>query len=456
MSTAVPFDAAPASLSARSSLYRAIWRWHFYAGLISVPFMILLAVTGSVYLFKAEINRTVFAYRNVVQAQAAPMQAPSRLAAEATAAVPGTRLKSYAEPASPTSSALVTVTGDGAKILVYLNPYTGQVLDTVDADTEFMFVARKLHSLVYFGDYASYLIEAVGGFALILVATGFYLWWPRRRAGGVVTVRGTPAKRIWWRDVHAVTGAFAGVVIFFLAATGMPWSKFWGAHVQNYASQAGVGYPPALWDDVPSSMVPMSEAATKPGWVVETAPVPASTPTGAAAIGLDRAVENAHALGITRGFEMSVPGDETGVYTAAIYPADLAKERTIHFDQYTGKPLVDLAFKDYGPIGKAIEFGINVHMGQEWGLPNQLVMLATCLAIILSSVAAVVMWWKRRPVGRVGVPPYPAEARVYRALWIAAAALGLAFPITGGAILLMLAVDLLVIRTVPPLRRAFD
>ena len=455
MSNAVPLDAAPASPSARSSLYRAIWRWHFYAGLISVPFMILLAVTGSIYLFKNEINHTAFAYRNVVQAQATPMQPPSRLTEEALAAVPGARLKSYAEPASPTTSALVTLKGDDGKTLVYMNPYTGQVLDTVNANTEFMFVARKLHSLVYFGDYASYVIEAVGGFALILVVTGFYLWWPRRQAGGVLTVRGTSRQRIWWRDVHAVTGALAGVVIFFLAATGMPWSKFWGAHMQDYANTAGVGYPAKLWDDVPSSTVPMSEATTKPGWVMENAPVPASTPTGAAPIRLDRAVDEAHKLGITRGFEMSVPGDETGVYTAAIYPADLGKERTIHFDQYTGKPLVDLAFKDYGPIGKAIEFGINVHMGQEFGLLNQIVMLATCLAIILSSVAAVVMWWKRRPVGRVGVPPYPAESRVYRAFWIAAVALGLAFPITGAAILLMLAVDLLVIRTVPPLRRAF-
>ena len=86
---------------------------------------------------------------------------------------------------------------------------------------------------------------------------------------------------------------------------------------------------------------------------------------------------------------------------------------------------------------------------------NQLFMLTTCVAIILSSLAAVVMWWKRRPVGRVGVPPYPAEARVYRALWIAAVALGLVFPITGIAIVAMLIVDLLVVRTVPPLRRAF-
>lgn len=55
------------------------------------------------------------------------------------------------------------------------------------------------------------------------------------------------------------------------------------------------------------------------------------------------------------------------------------------------------------------------------------------------------------PLGRVGVPPYPAEARVFRALWAAAVALGLVFPITGLAILFMPAFDLLVIRTVPPI-----
>ncbi|MBN9136430.1 MAG: PepSY domain-containing protein, partial [Phyllobacterium sp.] len=47
------------------SLYRAIWRWHFFAGLLVIPFMLNLAITGGLYLFKDEIDNTVFAYRNV-------------------------------------------------------------------------------------------------------------------------------------------------------------------------------------------------------------------------------------------------------------------------------------------------------------------------------------------------------------------------------------------------------
>lgn len=38
-------------------LYRRIWRWHFYAGLFVLPFILILSVTGAIYLFKPQIDR---------------------------------------------------------------------------------------------------------------------------------------------------------------------------------------------------------------------------------------------------------------------------------------------------------------------------------------------------------------------------------------------------------------
>ena len=64
------------------SLYRAIWRWHFFAGLLVIPFMLNLAITGGLYLFKDEINDTVFAYRNVVADAPATLK-PSAIVAAA-------------------------------------------------------------------------------------------------------------------------------------------------------------------------------------------------------------------------------------------------------------------------------------------------------------------------------------------------------------------------------------
>ncbi|WAJ29779.1 PepSY-associated TM helix domain-containing protein [Antarcticirhabdus aurantiaca] len=445
---------APSSTLAIDT-YRAIWRWHFYAGLIAVPFMILLAVTGSLYLFRDEIDGTLFAHRNVVAAQASAPLPPSELVSRAQAAVPGSTLSAYREPAGPTGSARIALRADGEAVYAFVNPYTGAVLDTVAKRQEFNEVVRKLHSLDYFGSYANRLIEAIAGFAIILVVSGLYLWWPRRQTGGVVTVRGTPSKRVFWRDTHAVTGAVAGLFIAFLAVSGLPWSSFWGGKLTEIATATGTGYPAALWDAVPTSGEHAAHAMDTVGWTMESSPMPMSHAAAAAPIGLDRAVAVARSKGMAPGFEVTPPADAAGVYTAAVFPADLAKVRTIHIDQYAGEPLVDIGYADYGALAKLTELGINVHMGQEFGLANQLLMLATCLAIILSSVAALVMWLKRRPAGRLGVPPYPTSRRVYGALWAMAIAFGILFPLSGLLIVAMVAVDLLV-RNVAPLRRAFS
>ena len=39
-----------------SAAYRTVWRWHFYAGLFCLPFIIVLSLTGAIYLFKPQID----------------------------------------------------------------------------------------------------------------------------------------------------------------------------------------------------------------------------------------------------------------------------------------------------------------------------------------------------------------------------------------------------------------
>ncbi len=42
--------------SRAKSIYFMTWRWHFYAGLFVIPFMLMLSVTGLVMLFDDEIE----------------------------------------------------------------------------------------------------------------------------------------------------------------------------------------------------------------------------------------------------------------------------------------------------------------------------------------------------------------------------------------------------------------
>ncbi|OBZ96814.1 PepSY-associated TM helix domain-containing protein [Pararhizobium polonicum] len=433
---------AAVAVRSPSDLYRAVWRWHFYAGLLVLPFLVTLAITGALYLFRDEIDGLVHAdLKRVEITENGAKATPSAMVAAALAAYPGTAVK-FTDPASSDTSAEITVnTPASGKLAVYVNPYDGKVLGSLPDRGTIMWTIRTLHSLKYFGSFARSLIEIAAGWSILLVATGIYLWWPRRQTGGVLSIRGTPKRRVFWRDTHAVSGIFVGFFIVFLAVTGMPWSGVWGGKVNEWANGSNFGYPAGVRTAVPMSDEHLDHIA-KTSWSLEQARVPqSSSGDGAAAIGLDGAVAVFDRLGLHRGYAVNIPATADGVYTGSVYPDDLAQQRVVHLDQYSGKPLIDMSYADYGPLGKALEWGINVHLGQQFGLANQLVLLAACIAIVLLAVSAGIMWWKRRPKGSLGVPPMPVDRRVFRGLIALLAIGGILFPLVGVSLAVMLALD---------------
>ena len=174
--------------------------------------------------------------------------------------------------------------------------------------------------------------------AALLVGTGIYLWWPRGQRGGVVSVRGNPQRRVFWRDLHAVTGLFVGVFIVFLAITGMPWSGVWGGKVNEWANGSNFGYPDGVRVNVPMSGQTLDQIA-KTSWSLEQAQIPESTGHGAP-ISLDDAIARFDALGLHRGYAVSLPQKPEGVFSGSVYPDDLSQQRVVHLDQYSGEALL--------------------------------------------------------------------------------------------------------------------
>ncbi|WP_404464396.1 PepSY domain-containing protein [Vreelandella aquamarina] len=435
-------------------LYRAVWRWHFYAGLLVLPFLIALSLTGALYLFDDELDALIHSDLKRVEVQQATQPAAS-LVSSALREHPGTPVK-YTSPATPRSSAEVTVNSlTGERLAVYVNPYTAEVLGALDDRGTVMWTVRYLHSFKFFGQTPRKLIEIAAGWSILLVATGIYLWWPRKGSGGVVSVRGKPKSRVFWRDLHAVLGIFIGGFIVFLAITGMPWSSIWGGQVNQWANGNNFGYPAGVRVEVPMSNAYLSDQGST-SWSLEQARVPESTPPAVPAprIGLNNAVAQLEALGLQQGYSVNLPTTAAGVYTGSIYPDDLTQQRVIHLDQYSGEPLLDMSYADYGPLGRWLEFGINVHLGQEFGLINQLLLLAVCIAIIVMCVSAGVMWWKRRPSGAMGVPPLPTDKRVFRGLIALLVIGGVLFPLVGASLIVMLIIDWLIVRPLQERRPA--
>lgn len=423
-------------------LYRTIWRWHFYAGLICLPFFVWLATTGGVYLFRDELSLVFEKKILVVERTAAAPLRPETLLAQALAAQPGTAIR-YKPAETPGRSVEVGVI-DGAEQVtdVFINPYTGAVLGKVKHDQRLMTVVSNLHSLILFGPIPNLIIEVVAGWAMLLVASGVFLWWPRGRKGGVLSVRATPGRRLWWRDLHAVTGVFVASVLLFLASTGMTWTGFWGDRLGRITDAMGLGMPASV---SPATFASDSLGATVPGsWTMNRSAAPTSPDTSPAPLTLTAVMARARTLGMPSGYVIRLPGDPTGVFTLQISPRTATGQRVVHLDQYSGRVLADIGFKDYGPVSKGVEWAIATHMGGQYGRANQLLLFAGCLGIIALCISSVVMWWKRRPTGRLAAPPAPPRRGLISAFAVFASVLGLLFPLLGLSILIAFTIDRLV------------
>ena len=53
-----PADTKQPGTSGR--MYRVVWRWHFYAGMIVAPVLIVVAATGGLYIFKDDLAAVVY------------------------------------------------------------------------------------------------------------------------------------------------------------------------------------------------------------------------------------------------------------------------------------------------------------------------------------------------------------------------------------------------------------
>ncbi len=410
----------------RGALYRAAWRWHFYAGLVVLPLLAWMAATGALYLYKDGIERLL--YRDWIEAPAiAPPLPASELVERVEAQLDG-RVTQIVRPAGAGESwRLAYATPDGGERMAFVRPDVGLVLGTARAGGP-MATLKELHSLARLGPTANALTEIAAGWAIVLVLTGLYLWWPRG-GGRALSLAGRVGERRFWRNLHASTGAIAGAAILFLALTGMPWTQVWGGAFHRLVAASGAGVPPP--PGATGGATHRHDAALP--WTLRGRAEPRGGTGGD--IGPDRAMAIAMARGLAPPFALDLPRAPGEPYRIAATTERTGAVRVIHVDPASGRTLQDLRFADFGIGARAFEWGIFTHQGGQYGAANRLVMLAACLAMLVLAASAPVMWWKRRRGRGLAAPPPPDDPRQARGLALLMTALGLCFPLTGATML---------------------
>lgn len=426
--------------------YRRVWRWHFFAGLFVAPLLLMLALTGGLYLFDAEIDDWWHQAHNRVTV-AEQVQPLAMQEAAVLAAYPGARLQKYLHPFAPDRAAQWSLTTSaGERLDVFVDPYRAQVQGAVASRLRPMAIVSELHGELMIGPVGDWLVEAAASWTLVLVATGLYLWWPRRwRLAGVVWPRWQSGGRRFWRDLHAVPGAINAVAIVFLVLSGLPWAGFWGGQLASLGTLTAATAPSPNFSEAPGRDAPTvaaGTAATTAGgghvhdandltlpWSIRHAPVPAGT--GPGDFSLQQVLELAQLRGVRTDLprlRLFHPRDAQGVYLVSHVPDRAQDQRTIYIDPRDGRVIDDIGWDRYSPLGRAVEWGVMVHLGRQFGLANQLIALLVCVLIATGVLAGVVLWWRRRPARGLGAPQAPARERLPAGLKILLLLLALMFP----------------------------
>ena len=436
-----------------NSVYRTIWRWHFYAGIIFAPFLLILAITGSVYLFKPQIEQMIYKDYWVVTQNGEKLPASQQIE-EVKALYPDAIVTTYRPGETETRSSEVGISQNNESLTVFIDPYTGDSLGTLNNDDRIMDKIEEIHGELMAGTIGDRIVELVACWAVVLIITGLFLWFPRKKEKifGVVIPRFNKGRRILRRDLHVVPAMWITGGMLFLIMTGLPWSGFWGTNFQTIVTNTGTGYPPSVWvGNAPASDVKTKDIAEVP-WAAENLDVPISDIQGLIKLPIDDVVSIANREGIHPSYTIYIPNEKEGVYTLSAFPPKAQDEVTMHIDQYSGAILADYRYDHYGLMGKIIAWGITLHKGTQFGMINQIVSLLICLGMILVTVSGFYLWLKRKPKKEMGAPKAPSIKKM-KLFLIVLIGLGLLFPLVGLSLIFVWILDLLVIQRIPAVKK---
>lgn len=443
----------------RRNAYRLLWRWHFYAGVFCLPFILWLSVTGMIYLFKPQIEPLL--ERQYAHVSQGPARPPSAQVAAAMNAVPGTVLNAYELPTSPDAATRVLL-GKGTQVIrVFVDPSSLDVLHVVRDDSRFMRVIFYLHGELLMGTGGSMVVELAASWTILMLLTGLYLWWPRSaRLGGVLYPRLRQGKRTFWRDMHAVTGVWVSCLALFLLASGLPWSKSWGGLLHEgralYARHAvsqdwsvGSAADKARNREANTPFNGHDGMNMAPSGAAASRAIPAMRASDYAA--LDRLVPVVRAAHLPPPALIAPPSLLNPRWNARSDAQNRSLRETMVLDGSTGSIVSRTTFDQRPLLDRLIGYGVAIHEGQLFPPLNQILGVCTALGLITMSISAVVLWWRRRPAGTLGAPPAQ-EARTPIAMLALLVVLGIVLPLLGITMLLVLAIERAWLRHCPRAR----
>lgn len=436
-----------AKRAASRKLYQLIIRWHFFCGLLFIPLIIVISISGCIYLFEDEYED--FMYQDLLFVTPGAKVLPaSTLLAKAKLAVPELRaasFKSYPEAERSTEiifkekakhmhkpvQTSMEWAGDGPEKVkmvmnrertsVFINPYTGAILGTMKSSERLMAFMKDLHGNLLTGKIGTKFVELTSCWVMMLMTTGLIMWWPRGKTGvmGTLLPRLNSNKRLFWRDLHAVPAFYFSFFIIFLVISGLPWTDVWGDAFHSIQRELKMSAPAGFHSRELKSRYFM----------------------GAEQISIDKVIAEAKNRGYQGELNVKIPRNIRDIYAIQRNSDDPAARPSMHFDQYTGKVLAASDWEKVPLLAKSVSYGIKLHRGEYFGVWNLVLVLVTTIVLIFMSVSGIVLWLQRRPKGKLGAPKPPRDYK--QPVWLIGTTIGFSvfMPLLGASLIVFILGD---------------
>jgi uncharacterized iron-regulated membrane protein len=202
---------------------------HLWLGLITGPIVFVIALTGCIYAFQEEIQDFSQSYRFVEVSQS-EMLPPSRIRAIADSIQPGKHLHAIMYHTKDRAVKAIYYAYDQYYNFVYINPYSGKVLETHDVENSFFGFILEGHFYLWLPKTIGQVVVSTATLIFFfIVLSGIYLWWPRNKHNK--KQKFTIKRNVSWRrrnfDLHSVLGAYISLLAIILIITGLVWGFTW-------------------------------------------------------------------------------------------------------------------------------------------------------------------------------------------------------------------------------------
>lgn len=450
-------------LTVKKQIYRTLWRWHFYAGVFAIPFVLILAITGSLYLFKPQLDAIHDApYRNLTLS--AQTSTPEQQVAAALAAAPGAKFIAYELPRKPTDAVNILLTQAGERIRVYVHPQSLQVLLIEQEEQRFLQIVHDIHGELLLGKAGSVLVELAACWAIVLMLTGIYLWWPRNAKGvaGVLYPRMSLQGRLFWRDVHSVIGIWISFCVLFLLLSGLPWAFVWGSAFKEVRELTGILAQKQDWviagrkdaidtgkltsaDEHEDHMEHQTHVAAANDMAEEHHHAGMEHMPLNKIVSLNMIVAHAQKLQLAYPVLVAPPSSKSPAWSAKSNAQNRPLRADAYFSTETGELKMQQGFAQRHLIDRAIGIGVAAHEGQLFGWFNQLLGLLTAMGLVAMSISGFIMWRKRTPEGVLGAPPVMPETKIGAGFVVIIFVAAILLPVLGASLIIIFLLEKLLL-----------